>query len=101
MVSFKTKFVLLSVPLFFIKTTFSQTTEKTDSVSGTYQIQVVNNRYEPFIPGNIDQIVIENRKETETVYYPLDNIVRIKILSRKEITSKDFQPLKQTAHVSE
>jgi hypothetical protein len=102
MESYKIKFILLAIPLScFFKPAFSQTSEKKDTISGTYQIQVVNNRNEPFIPGNINQLVLDHRKDEETVYYRLDDIVRIKILSRKEITSPAFQPLKQVEHVAE
>jgi hypothetical protein len=99
--SLKTKLFFSSFFLCcFISRTYAQTEVK-DSVSGTYQIQVVNNRNQPFIPANINQIVIEHRKQNETVYYPLDNVVRIKILSRKEISAPGFQPLKQIEHVGE
>ena len=101
--SLKIRFLLLTLPFFFVIANCRSQTQAPvrDTLSGTYQIQVVNSRNEPFIPGNINQLVIEHRKENETVYYPIDNVVRIKILSRKEITSAGFQPIKQIEHVSE
>jgi len=102
---------LLAFCLFFIgKTAFSQnnsTTGSTDLHSqadlydGTWQIQVVNSRNQPYIPGNIDEIVRENRKKNEVVYIKLDDYIRIKILSADEISSAGFKPLEKVVHIEE
>jgi hypothetical protein len=68
---------------------------------GTYQIQMVNSRLQPYIPGDIDEIVRKNRKKNERVYVKLDNNIRIMILSESEISSPNFKPLKQIEHVEE
>jgi hypothetical protein len=68
---------------------------------GKYQIQIVNSRLQPYIPGDIDEIVFNNRKENERVYISLSDIIRIMILSKQEISSADFKPIEQIAHVEE
>lgn len=60
---------------------------------GTFQIEIHNVRYEPNIPGNIMELVTSQRQENETVYYPLDENIRLKILSRNELLSPGFQRL--------
>ncbi len=60
---------------------------------GTYQIEIHNVRYQPNIPGNIVEIVNDNRLENETFYYPLDSNIRILIQSRTEIYSPNFERL--------
>jgi hypothetical protein len=60
---------------------------------GTYQIEIHNMRLQPNIPGNILEIVATNRSENETIYYPLDQNIRIRIPSRNEIANPNFQKL--------
>lgn len=72
-----------------------------DTFDGTWQIQVVNSRNQPYIPGNIDEIVRENRKQSEVVYIRLDDNVRIKILSQDEISASGFKPLEKVIHIEE
>lgn len=67
---------------------------------GTYQVQVVNSRLMPNIPGDIDQIASEKRKKSERVYIQLDPNIRIMILSEDEIKSETFKPLPLVAHLS-
>ena len=103
---------ILAFCLFFIgKNVHSQTinpegysnpgTQTTDSYDGTWQIQVVNSRNQPYIPGNINEIVKENRKKSEVVYIKLDDYIRIKILSEDEISSAGFRPLEKVVHIEE
>jgi hypothetical protein len=60
---------------------------------GTYQIEIHNVRYQPYIPGNILEIVENSRRDHEVTYYPLDENMRIRILSRDEINNNNFQKL--------
>ncbi len=60
---------------------------------GTYQIEIHNVRFQPNIPGNINEIVESNRLDNEINYYPLDENIRIRILSKNEINRIDFQKL--------
>lgn len=87
--------------LFFITATASISQTNTvnsnnvivDGFDGSYQIEIHNIRLQPNIPGNILEIVATNRSENETVYYPLDSNIRIKIPSRNEVLNPDFQKL--------
>jgi hypothetical protein len=64
-----------------------------ENFDGTYQIEIHNVRFQPNIPGNILEIVQNNRLEHMSKYYNLDENIRIHILSRDEINSADFQRL--------
>jgi len=70
-------------------------------LEGTYQIQVINSRNNPFIPANIDEIVTSNRKQDVITYYKISENVRIKILSQNIIDKKDFTPLELIQHIEE
>jgi hypothetical protein len=74
---------------------------KTSSIEGTYQLQVINSRANPFIPGNLEELVLNNRNATKTVYLSLGTEVRLMILSTEEISKKDFKKISQVAHISE
>ncbi|MFZ5554079.1 MAG: hypothetical protein ACOZCO_13265 [Bacteroidota bacterium] len=96
--------------LFAGKNTFAQNSNQehsssgetiTDTYDGTWQIQVVNSRNQPYIPGNINEIVREKRKKTEVVYIWLDANIRIKILPEDEIKSAGFRPLEKVVHIEE
>lgn len=83
--------------MFFIST-YSQNmlvsnSNETNALDGTYQIEIHNVRLQPSIPGNILEIVASNRSENETIFYPLDQNIRIRIPSRNEITDPNFQKL--------
>jgi hypothetical protein len=71
-----------------------------ESQKGTYQVQVVNSRLMPNIPGDIDRIASERRKKSERVYIQLDANIRIMILSEDDIKSTTFKPLPLVAHIS-
>lgn len=60
---------------------------------GGFQIEIHNVRYQPSIPGNILELVSSQRQDNETVYYPLDENIRIRIISRNELSSPSFQKL--------
>ncbi len=75
--------------------------DMTASVEGTYQIQVLNTRDQPFIPFNIGEIVINNRKQDEIFYYQLSDNVRIKILPINQVNSNEYKPLSQIEHIQE
>lgn len=87
------------IVLFFSINCFSQ--EEKQSIEGTYQVQVVNSRNQPNVPGNLEQIVREKRHNTEDLYITIGTDVRLFIPSEKTIRSKTFIPLKAIAHVVE
>lgn len=67
---------------------------------GTYQVQVINSRLMPNIPGDIERIASEKRKKSERVYVQLDANIRIMILSEEEIKNATFKPIPLVAHIS-
>ncbi len=71
------------------------------SAEGTWQIEVVNSRNQPFIPGDIDEIVAEKRHASEVVYVQLGTVVRLKILPVSEINRLQFIPLEKIKFISE
>ncbi len=80
-------------------TTTNTTTKQTPSIDGTYQIQMINTRNKPNIPGNLNQLVLENRDATQVKYISLGTEVRLKILPLSEINKPDFKPLTMITHV--
>lgn len=83
---------------FSIVSSFIYSQQVEDSVpvtgfDGSFQIEIHNVRYQPNIPGNILEIVSEHRHESQTVFYPLDQNIRIKIISRNDLLSPGFQRL--------
>lgn len=80
----------------------SQLTAQSNNTSdGTWQVQVINSRSQPFIPGNIHSLVAENRHATETVYVQLGTEVRLKIVSLSETTKPEFIALEKIVHITE
>lgn len=79
----------------------SELNSQQKKLEGTYQIQVINSRNNPFIPANIDEIVTSNRKEDVITYYKISENVRIKILPQNIIDKKDFTPLELIQHIEE
>lgn len=71
------------------------------TVEGTYQIQVINTRDHPFIPSNIEEIVIKNRQQSIISYYKLSDYVRIEILPLDVIDSPNFEPITLIKYLQE
>ncbi len=77
---------------------------KTDSsinIEGTYQIEVINTRSQPYIPGNLKEMVLEKRDATKIIYVQLGTEVRLKILPYSEIRKANFKPLPLVSHITE
>ncbi len=75
--------------------------QQNSSAEGTWQIQVLNSRNQPFIPGNINELVAENRHASEVVYVQLGTEVRLKILSLSEINRPQFIPVEKIKFIIE
>ncbi len=75
--------------------------QQNSTAEGSWQIQVINSRNQPFIPGNINELVAEKRHASETVYVQLGTEVRLKILSLSEINRPQFIPLEKIKFVTE
>lgn len=67
---------------------------------GTYQIQIIDSRELPTIPLSLMDTIEEKRDINETRYVWLKDNVRVKILSKKEITSTTFQSLERVKYFS-
>jgi hypothetical protein len=89
--------------VFFMLTcicSFAQSSERTsvankNTIEGTYQIQVINTRDNPFIPGNLEELVLKNRDADKRIFIQLGTQVRLMILPETEIKSKDFKPIQK------
>lgn len=106
------KKLYLSIPMlvFLCSAVYAQTNTKDvqtqnnvidTSFTGTYQIQLINTRDQPYIPGNLKELVLNNRHATKQVTISLGDLVRLVILSEAEIKAAGFKPLKQIAYVTE
>lgn len=73
----------------------------TPSVRGTYQIELINTRSQPYIPQNLEQIVIDNRHETKISYVQLGTNVRLKIAPLSEINRPSFKAWEEFTRISE
>jgi hypothetical protein len=90
------KVVVIFCFVFLVSCLYAQQPSNTDIVTGfdgSFQIEIHNVRYQPHIPGNILEIISNYRLDNQTVYYPLDENIRIKIISRNELSSPEFQRL--------
>ncbi len=91
---------LLSIGITIAQTDNRIVQKSEPAVEGTYQIQVVNSRDQPYIPTNLKQLVLENRDAKDVKYVTLGTEVRLMILPLSEITKPDFKPIKMIAHVA-
>jgi hypothetical protein len=81
-----------------------QTTENAiieTSTEGTYQLQVINSRGNPYFPANLDEIVRANRKKDEPAYVWLGSNVRLKILPLSEIKASGFARPEKIVYINE
>ena len=92
---------LLFIGITKAQTATDNTKKQVSSIDGTYQIQVVNSRNKPYIPSNLNQLVLDNRDATQVKYVTLGSEVRLKVLPLSEINKPDFKPLEKIAHVAQ
>ncbi len=92
----------------FVFNISAQKESKTESVrlmellqklEGTYQIQVLNSRDKTEVPLFIMDSIQAKRHNTEVVYFPLKNNVRVMVLPLTAINAKDFKPLERVANI--
>ena len=72
-------------------------------LQSSFQVQVSDAvRAYPSIPGNLCELVTENRKKTQTYYHYLSDLVRIKIYSEEEtaIIKRSATSIKPIIHTS-
>jgi hypothetical protein len=62
----------------------SNNLEILEGFDGTFQIEIHNVRHQPNIPGNLFEIVSQNRLENQTNYFPLYENIRIRIPFKNE-----------------
>lgn len=68
-------------------------------LEGTYQVQVINSRDKTETPLWIMDSIEAKRHQSEVVYFPLKNNVRVMVLPFNVINKKGFVPLPRTANV--
>ncbi len=91
------KKLILLFPIFLLGITLSKaqtgadaTKKTTPCIDGTYQLQMIHSRNQPYFPTNLDKIVTDNRDATFVKYVSLGTEVRLKILPLSEINAPDF-----------
>ena len=80
---------------------FDALNQRWNKALGTFQIQVVNSRINPTVGVEIIEKIEANRKETEIVYIPLRENVRIMILPNREIQKADFVKIPYFQYIQE
>ena len=69
-------------------------------LEGTYQIQVIDSREQPTIPLTLMEAIELKRHTTEVKYIWLKDNMRVKILSKNEISSSSFVGLPRVTNIS-
>jgi len=75
--------------------------EKWNKEVGTFQVQIVNSRIKPQVQASIIDKILALRTQTERVYLPLMDNVRIMILPEEEIKRSDFKALELFKYLQE
>jgi len=75
--------------------------EKWNKEVGTFQVQIVNSRIKPQVQASIIEKILALRTQTERVYLPLMENVRILILPEEEIKRSDFKALELFKYLQE
>jgi hypothetical protein len=71
-----------------------------EKMQGTFQIQIIDSREKPAFPlSSLDEIN-SKRAEDKDSYIWLKSNIRILILSKKEISKKDFQPIERVKYIT-
>ena len=71
-----------------------------NKLEGTYQIQVIDSREQPTIPLTLMETIELNRHATEVKYIWLKSNMRVKILSKNEISSSSFIGIPRVINIS-
>ncbi|MES2544652.1 MAG: hypothetical protein V4548_07195 [Bacteroidota bacterium] len=71
------------------------------NIEGTYQFEMINTRNQPYIPGNLKEIILEKRDPNKIVYVQLGTEVRLKIMPLIEIKKADYKPLPIIIYITE
>ena len=71
-----------------------------NKLEGTYQVQIIDSREMPAIPLSLMDTIVAKRDQEITQYVWLKNNIRVKILSRKEISSPTFRGVTRIAYVN-
>jgi hypothetical protein len=74
--------------------------EMVKTAEGTYQIQMIDTRGLPSIPLSLIKDIESKRSETKVVHFYFNKNIRIKILSRQEINSREFVPIEKIINIS-
>ncbi len=71
-----------------------------NKLEGTYQIQVLDSRDKTEIPLYIMDSIQSKRDNTNVIYFPLKNNVRVMVLPYSQINKKGFIPLERVVNIS-
>ena len=74
--------------------------ELLNKLEGTYQVQIIDSRELPAIPLSLMDTISLKRGENEVKYVWLKSNIRVKILSKSEITSPSFHGLPRITYIS-
>jgi len=80
---------------------FDALNKRWNDALGTFQIQVVNSRINPTVSVEFIEKIESERKETEIVYIPIRENVRIMVLPHREIQKADFVKIPYFQYVQE
>jgi hypothetical protein len=71
-----------------------------NKLEGTYQFQVLDSRDKTEIPLHLMDTIEAKRKQTEVVYFPYKNNVRVMVLPYSVINKKGFVPIQRIVNIS-
>lgn len=82
------------------KTESKRLTTLFNKLEGTYQFQVMDSRDKTEIPLYLMDTIEAKRKQSEVVYFPYKNNVRVMVLPYNVINKKGFTPIPRIANIS-
>lgn len=71
-----------------------------EKLMGTYQIQMIDTRTLPSFPAELLLLIEKKRDENRIIYHRLSDNMRIKILPKSIINTKEFKPVERIRHIS-
>lgn len=71
-----------------------------NKLEGTYQVQIIDSRELPAIPLSLMDTIVAKRDQETTQYVWLKSNIRVKILSKKEITSPSFKGVARVEYIN-
>lgn len=85
----------------FSKEEISEIHQLNKKFEGTYQVQVVNSRNQVALPFDLIKTIEKERKQSQEVFYKIDDNIRIRILPRNTINNRGFAKLEKLKYITE